>query len=174
MILVFGGIGSGKSAYAEKLVEAYQCKKAYLATMKVYDEEGRKKVEKHRKMREGKFDRSIELPTDVANADVEKDELVLLECMSNLLANEMFKEDLTVDADTVAKKISADIKKLNSKVCELIIVGNDVFMDKGEHSLEVKAYIKALKEIQKEIAKEAKAVVEVIYGLPYERKDDIF
>ena len=48
MILVFGGIGSGKSAYAEKLVEAYQCKKAYLATMKVYDEEGRKKVKKHR------------------------------------------------------------------------------------------------------------------------------
>jgi len=137
MILVFGGIGSGKSAYAEKLVEAYQCKKAYLATMKVYDEEGRKKVKKHRKMREGKFDRSIEMPTDVANADVEKDELVLLECMSNLLANEMF-------------------------------------MDKGEHSLEVKAYIKALKEIQREIAKEAKAVVEVIYGLPYERKDDIF
>ena len=174
MILVFGGIGSGKSAYAEKLVEAYQCEKTYLATMKVYDDEGRKKVEKHRKMREGKFDRIIELPTDVANADVEKDELVLLECMSNLLANEMFKEDLTVDADSVAKKISADIKKLNSKVCELIIVGNDVFMDKGEHSLEVKAYIKALKEIQREIAKEAKAVVEVIYGLPYERKDDIF
>ena len=114
------------------------------------------------------------MPTDVANADVEKDELVLLECMSNLLANEMFKEDLTVDADSVAKKISADIKKLNSKVYELIIVGNDVFMDKGEHSLEVKAYIKALKEIQREIAKEAKAVVEVIYGLPYERKDDIF
>ena len=174
MILVFGGIGSGKSAYAEKLVETYQCKKAYLATMKVYDEEGRKKVKKHRKMREGKFDRSIEMPTDVANADVEKDELVLLECMSNLLANEMFKEDLTVDTDTVAKKISADIKKLNSKVYELIIVGNDVFMDKGEHSVEVKAYIKALKEIQREIAKEAKAVVEVIYGLPYERKDDIF
>ena len=168
MILVFGGIGSGKSAYAEKLVEAYQCKKAYLATMKVYDEEGRKKVKKHRKMREGKFDRSIEMPTDVANADV------LLECMSNLLANEMFKEDLTVDADTVAKKISADIKKLNSKAYELIIVGNDVFMDKGEHSVEVKAYIKALKEIQREIAKEAKVVIEVIYGLPYERKDDIF
>ena len=114
------------------------------------------------------------LPTDVANVEVQKDELVLLECMSSLLANEMFKEDLTVDADSVAKKISADIKKLNSKVYELIIVGNDVFMDKGEHSLEVKAYIKALKEIQREIAKEAKAVVEVIYGLPYERRDDIF
>ena len=161
MILVFGGIGSGKSAYAEKLVEAYQCKKTYLATMKVYDDEGRKKVEKHRKMREGKFDRSIEMPTDVANADVEKDELILLECMSNLLANEMFKEDMIVDADTVTRKISADIKKL-------------VFMDKGEHSAEVEDYIKALKNIQKYIAKEAKAVIEVIYGLTYERKDEFF
>lgn len=174
MILVFGGIGSGKSAYAEKLAEAYKCKKTYLATMKVYDDEGRKKVEKHRMMREGKFDRSIEMCTDVANADVDKDELVLLECMSNLLANEMFKEDSIADFDTVAKKISADIKKLDSKVQELIIVGNDVFMDKGEHSVEVEAYIKTLKKIQREIAKEAKAVVEVIYGLPYERKDDIF
>ena len=174
MILVFGGIGSGKSAYAEKLVEAYQCKKTYLATMKVYDDEGRKKVEKHRKMREGKFDRSIEMPTDVANADVEKDELILLECMSNLLANEMFKEDMIVDADTVTRKISADIKNLDSKVHELIIVGNDVFMDKGEHSAEVEDYIKALKNIQKYIAKEAKAVIEVIYGLTYERKDEFF
>ena len=147
MILVFGGIGSGKSAYAEKLSESYQCKKTYLATMKVYDDEGRKKVEKHRKMREGleTEGQSIEMPTDVANADVDKDELVLLECMSNLLANEMFKEDMIVDADTVTRKISADIKKLDSKVHELIIVGNDVFMDKGEHSAEVEDYIKAKK-----------------------------
>ena len=52
MILVIGGSGSGKSAYAEKV--ALECQKEkrhfYLATMHVFGEEGQKKVERHRKL----------------------------------------------------------------------------------------------------------------------------
>ena len=56
MILVIGGSGSGKSAYAEKV--ALECQKEkrhfYLATMHVFGEEGQKKVERHKRMRAGK------------------------------------------------------------------------------------------------------------------------
>lgn len=45
MILVIGGSGSGKSAYAEKV--ALECQKEkrhfYLATMHVFGEEGKKR-----------------------------------------------------------------------------------------------------------------------------------
>ena len=55
MILVIGGSGSGKSAYAEKV--ALECQKEkrhfYLATMHVFGEEGQKKVERHKRMRAG-------------------------------------------------------------------------------------------------------------------------
>ncbi|MDE7428998.1 MAG: bifunctional adenosylcobinamide kinase/adenosylcobinamide-phosphate guanylyltransferase, partial [Lachnospiraceae bacterium] len=48
MILVIGGSGSGKSSYAEEVagsVSEEDMKKYYLATMQIFDEEGRKKVE---------------------------------------------------------------------------------------------------------------------------------
>lgn len=55
MILVIGGSGSGKSAYAEKV--ALECQKEkrrfYLATMHVFGERG-KKGERHKRMRAAK------------------------------------------------------------------------------------------------------------------------
>ena len=63
--LVIGGSGSGKSAYAESLLEDYAGTKYYLATMQVFDEEGRQKVQRHRKLREGKGFCTIEQPYDL-------------------------------------------------------------------------------------------------------------
>ena len=59
--LVTGGSGSGKSAYAEeKLCSLGNYNRIYFATMEVSDKEGRKKVERHRKLREGKAFTTIE------------------------------------------------------------------------------------------------------------------
>ena len=51
--LVLGGSGSGKSAYAEHLLDG-KTNKYYIATMQVYDAEGEKKVARHRRLRAGK------------------------------------------------------------------------------------------------------------------------
>ena len=98
MILVIGGSGSGKSAYAEKV--ALECQKEkrhfYLATMHVFGEEGQKKVERHKRMRAGKGFVTIEQPTDIMQCLPALREagggVVLLECMSNLTANELYDE----------------------------------------------------------------------------------
>ena len=46
IVFVIGGSGSGKSAYAEKRLLAMEAeKKHYIATMRVFDEEGKKRVE---------------------------------------------------------------------------------------------------------------------------------
>ena len=50
--LVLGGSGSGKSAYAEHLLDG-KTNKYYIATMQVYDAEGGKKVARHRRLRAG-------------------------------------------------------------------------------------------------------------------------
>ena len=47
--LVTGGSGSGKSAYAESLLSSCEGIRYYIATMQIYDAEGEKKVERHRK-----------------------------------------------------------------------------------------------------------------------------
>ena len=53
--LVIGTQNSGKSELAEKLsLETGDSNRFYIATMKIYDEAGLQRVEKHRKMRDGK------------------------------------------------------------------------------------------------------------------------
>ena len=52
--LVTGGSGSGKSEYAESLVDSWNDPKIYIATMMPFDEETRKKIQRHREMRRDK------------------------------------------------------------------------------------------------------------------------
>lgn len=51
LVLITGGSGSGKSAYAEDYITklSKDCRKYYIATMQIYDEEGQEKVFKHQK-----------------------------------------------------------------------------------------------------------------------------
>lgn len=99
MYLIIGGSGSGKSAYAEELLFSLSNagKKYYIATMQVYDEESRRRVQKHRKQREGKRFDTIEQPVHVSGALTQMDagkKSAMLECVSNLVANEMFAKDI--------------------------------------------------------------------------------
>lgn len=99
MYLIIGGSGSGKSTYAEELLFSLPDagKKYYIATMQVYDEESRRRVQKHRKQREGKRFYTIEQPVHVSGALTQMDagkKSAMLECVSNLVANEMFAKDI--------------------------------------------------------------------------------
>ena len=61
MILVTGGSGSGKSAFAEDQVVAFgTAERIYIATMFPFDEESRKRVQRHQNMRKGKGFETIE------------------------------------------------------------------------------------------------------------------
>ena len=63
LILVSGGSASGKSEFAESLVLQSGCdRRYYLATMIPYDEECRRRISRHRKMRAAKGFETIEVP----------------------------------------------------------------------------------------------------------------
>lgn len=92
---VIGGSGSGKSEYAENLALGLkeQEKLVYVATMQPLDEESWQRIGRHRKMRAGKGFETRECYTHLEQLPVEKNEIILLECLSNLTANEMFSEN---------------------------------------------------------------------------------
>ncbi len=46
--LITGGQRSGKSSYAEKMALSLDANPVYLATSRVWDEEHRKRIEKHK------------------------------------------------------------------------------------------------------------------------------
>ena len=106
IVLVLGGPKSGKSLLAEELcLVRGDSEKYYLATMRVMDREGALRVEKHRKQREGKGFVTIERGREITGAvkDMAHPEAatVLLECVSNLVGNELFENPVWrgMDAD---------------------------------------------------------------------------
>ena len=129
MTVVTGGSGSGKSAFAEdKIVSFGPAKRIYIATMHPYDEESHKRVARHRKMRAGKGFETVECYTGLKNLDFPENAVVLLECMSNLAANEMFEEkgagEKTVEAVLEGIKklsiINQNIGKMADEVVEVV------------------------------------------------------
>lgn len=168
--LVLGGSGSGKSAYAEEVaLHSSLGNRYYLATMEVYGEEGRKKVERHKALRRGKGFITVEQTrnlTEVLPKITGEDSLVLLECASNLVANEMFTENRIVEEELVTEKILKDILVLEKHVNHLVIVSNNVFEDGITYAEETRRYMRALGKINAQIADQAERVVELVVGIP--------
>ena len=89
--LVTGGSGSGKSAYAEQCILDFGgTRRVYIATMQPFGAEGQARIARHRKMRVAKQFSTIECYTNLKEVELEPGSDVLLECMSNLTANEIF------------------------------------------------------------------------------------
>ena len=172
MTVVTGGSGSGKSAFAEdKILSFGPGKRIYIATMHPYDEESHKRVARHRKMRAGKGFETVECYTGLKNLDFPENAVVLLECMSNLVANEMFSGADIVSEDVVVGHILQGIKSLSTKVDELVIVSNNVFEDGISYDATTQAYIRALGRINTEVAALADTVTEVVVGIPVPVKE---
>ena len=167
--LIYGGSGSGKSAYAEEQILGFGDKKRYyLATMMPYGEDGRRRIEKHRRMRAAKRFETIEKYTDVADVDPLKGSVLLLECVSNLVANEMFSPEGRGEA--CADIIFEDICRLKEKVSDLVIVTNQVFSDLPYADPASVAYLEQLGKVNALLARMADRVTEVVYGIPVELK----
>ena len=163
--LVTGGSGSGKSAYAEEVLTGFgDFPRIYIATMYPFDEESKKRIERHRKMRAEKNFNTIECYTGLRNLELPKGCCVLLECMSNLVANEMFQEDGAKD-DTVPE-ILEGISEIEKQAKELVIVTNEIFSDAVVFDGDMDSYLEYLGKINQAAAQRADEVVEVVYGIP--------
>ena len=91
---------------------------------------------------------------------------VLLECISNLTANEMFSDGKKQEKEQVVEKIIKGIKMLKKETTHLIVVSNNVFEDGILYDKETMEYIEAMGKINKELADMAEQVVEVVAGIP--------
>lgn len=115
-ILIGGENNSGKSRTAEQIAALYDLKRIYIATMIPWGEEGRLRVQRHRRQREKLDFVTVEEKYNVARVDA-GGALVLLEDISNLLANHVFGEEKN-GAPSVQKQIST----LNERAEVLIAV----------------------------------------------------
>ena len=164
MTVVTGGSGSGKSAFAEDKVLSFgPAKRIYVATMHPYDEESHRRVERHRRMRSGKGFETVECYTGLKELDFPEDAVVLLECMSNLAANEMFEENGA--GEQTVEAVLEGVAKVKNQVKHLVIVTNEIFSEAASYEGDTARYQEYLGKINQSIGKMADEVVEVVYGI---------
>lgn len=168
-ILVTGGSKCGKSATAENLFNDFRYRKFYIATMIPYGDEAEKAVERHRRMRMGKGFETIEKYTDINDMNIPENCGILLECIGNLCANEMFDNIL----ENPVEKITENIKYLSEKSELFVAVTSEVGSDGTEYSPETMEYISNLGKINCNLASLADVVIECVYGIPVLIKGDV-
>ena len=174
MTVVIGGAASGKSEYAEGLVLASACaKRIYIATMEPFDKECLERIEKHRRMRAEKRFETLECYTDLASVTVPPDSVVLLECMSNLCANEMYSPQGS--GDRAAEAILEGVEHLKDQCGDLVVVSNEVFAGGSCYEEGTMAYLRQLARINRCLAAMADNVCEVACGIPvyYKGKEPV-
>ena len=168
LAVITGGSGSGKSEYADSVATSLAKRDGLplysIATMRPFGEEGKRRVERHRKLRAGKGFETIECYVNLKEQALPDKGVVLLECMSNLTANEMFEPEGA--GDNTVEEVQAGVDALRERCAHLVIVTNDVGSDSRDYDEATRAYIRAMGRINAALAQQADVVCELVCGIP--------
>ncbi len=157
--VVSGPPASGKSALAEHLAlsEPYS-DRYYIATMKVMDDEGAKRVRRHRQARFGKGFITLEIETGIETADrlisSPPNSVILLECVANLVGNmmhdlpDMYTLCRTGDdgENDFVRRAADKVFELGEKAGSLIVVTSE-YADDIKDDEDTRLYKKLLKMV---------------------------
>ena len=166
LILVAGENGSGKSRCAENIVAQTTGRRYYIATMQPCSEENLRRVEKHRRQRRDLRFTTLELPHRVGAAAVENGSVVLLEDVSNLLANAMF------ECGGNEESVYGDIEALLSR-CRILVAVTITGLREEGYDGETAAYIRALNGLNQRLLARAAAAVTMKDGQPFAEKREL-
>lgn len=132
IVLITGGVRSGKSSFAEKLAGHIGTKVTFIATAQALDEEMTERIAKHQANRPKHWETYEEhyKVAQIIHKMGEKTEVVLIDCLTLLVSNLMqdYREDTS--NNNLAKNIIKQIKDIvrESLKCSatVIIVSNEV------------------------------------------------
>lgn len=159
MTLILGGARSGKSALAERLLQALPRPWTYIATAEALDEEMRQRIAEHRRRRaEGWV--TVEAPLALPLALTETQGSVLVDCLTLWLTNLILAER-DVDAATLALEAA-----LGARRAPTLLVANEVGLGiVPEHALG-RVFRDAAGRLNQRLAARAERVLFMVAGLP--------
>ena len=132
IVLITGGVRSGKSIFAEKLAGNIGRKITFIATAQAFDEEMTNRITKHQFNRPKHWE-TYEEPYQVAQVIQkvgEKTEVVLIDCLTLLVSNLMqdYREDTSNNhlAKNIIKQMKEIVRESLQCPATVIIVSNEV------------------------------------------------
>ncbi len=158
---VLGGAASGKSVWAEKLVESYGLPMTYIATGQIFDTEVAARVKIHQERRLSCWT-TIEAPLDLGPAlsGVTAHQVVLIDCATMWLTNHMMeKNDLRQAEQSL-------VAVLRNCAAPWVMVSNEVGHGIVPDNAMARHFREAQGRLNIALAAEAELAIQVIAGLP--------
>lgn len=159
---MIGGISSGKSAFAERMVLQSGLAKVYVATAEGRDGEMSDKIAAHRARRAGQGWRTVEAPHEVARAlaQIEAGEIALLDCITFWLSN------LMIDDGDWREELEILTEVLVQMPAPVVAITNDVSSGFGPADGLAGEFQRTQGLVNQRLAGMADLVVQVTAGLP--------
>ena len=167
LIMVTGGQRCGKSLFAEKLALSLSSDPFYIASAVVADDEMRQRVEIHQKRRGNNW-HNIEEPLNVGSIDLPKGCVALLDCLTLLASNWLFKseENISKATDMVCRQIDT----LLSKEITVIAVTNEIGLGGISSNVLQRKFTDLQGTVNQYVATLANEVYLLISGIPVKIK----
>jgi len=165
-IFISGGCKNGKSYYAQKLAKQQAGENAplyYIATMEPADQEDQGRILRQQQERDGWGFTTLEKSSGIGSLDADFSGSFLLDSVTALLSNEMFRKDGTVDR-TAYLRVAGELEQLTDKSGNIVFVSDYIYSDAMKYEELTELYRKGLAWIDRVLAKKCDAVIEVSYG----------
>jgi len=183
IILITGGVRSGKSSLAETKAKELGCKVVYIATAIAFDEGMKDRISKHKSSRPSSW-ATIELYRNFSdlekNQDFIESDLILLDCMTLMVSNILLDSNVDFDKcsmeeiEHIEKIVFKEIKELLEVVTryekKLIIVTNEVGMGLVPSYRLGSIFRDIAGRVNQYLAKQANEVYFTVSGIPLQIK----
>jgi adenosylcobinamide kinase/adenosylcobinamide-phosphate guanylyltransferase len=126
IVLLGGGVRSGKSAFALELAHRLGKRRAFIATATALDEEMETRIERHRRERRDEF-KTVEEPLDLAgalDALIDQD-VVVVDCLTLWLSNLLLHQE---PVETILGRADDLVRVLQKRRFHVVLVTNEVGM----------------------------------------------
>jgi adenosylcobinamide kinase/adenosylcobinamide-phosphate guanylyltransferase len=176
LILVTGGVRSGKSRFAEELAEQSEGSVLYVATGKAWDKEMQARIERHRERRPTDWG-CIEVGESLADARVatEKYDVVLIDCLSTWVSSRLMsvpESEWRSEAITqsILQETQLWLSALDGADRTVIAVTSEVGLGGVAMNRLGRWFADVLGDVNQLTAKQADVVYAVLSGIPWRIK----
>ena len=163
---ITGGQRSGKSSYAQKQAEAISENPVYLATSRIWDQDFKARIDRHKTDR-GAHWINVEEETYISKPEL-SNKVVVLDCITLWLNNIFFDNKNNIDA--ALKFSTEEWAKFIEQDFQVFVVSNELGMGVHSENEIARKFADLQGWVNQHIASTANEVVFMVSGIPQKIK----